>query len=157
MRLEALRSSALKKQAEYSNSSATSLENTKSGPLGPTPTDLAYTAGFLDGEGCFIWNNTVCVEVKTTYPKILHWLKKKYGGSFRLCKPKCGNARAQFHWRICGQEATELCKMVLPYLREKHYQALTLIQVMQFSPNSEARRRRIESLKELKKIEYAAD
>ena len=44
--------------------------------------------------------------------------------------------------------------MLLPYLKEKREQASILMQIMEFPPNSEARRRRIESLSKLKRIDY---
>jgi len=157
MRLVLLRSNRSGKQDVNLDSDAHSLASTKSGPLGPTLTDLAYTAGYLDGEGCFLWNRTPTVEVKNTYPKILQWLKSKYGGSVRLSKSSHNNSRSQYIWRVCGSEALSLCQILVPYLREKKDQASILCQIVQFKPNTEARRRRIESLRELKKIEYAAN
>lgn len=43
-----------------------STENTASETVGPTPTDLAYVAGYMDGEGCFRANKgNIEVQIKT--------------------------------------------------------------------------------------------
>lgn len=122
--------------------------------IGPKPTDLAYAAGYIDGEGCFRWGSSPRVSVKTTYPHVLKWLQHTFGGTVAQVSSGEGNLRSAFEWNIYGKAAIAACGMLLPYLKEKREQASILMQIMEFPPNSEARRRRIESLSKLKRIDY---
>jgi hypothetical protein len=67
-----------------------------------------------------------------------------------------GIARSAFEWNIYSQNAIDLCALLLPYLKEKREQASILMQIGEFPPNSEARRRRIEALSKMKRIEYGS-
>jgi hypothetical protein len=124
--------------------------------IGPRHIDLAYAAGFIDGEGCFRWSRTARVSVKTTYPHVLRWLQHTFGGSVSQVFAGNGIARSAFEWNIYSQNAIDLCALLLPYLKEKREQASILMQIGEFPPNSEARRRRIEALSKMKRIEYGS-
>lgn len=121
---------------------------------GPKPIDLAYAAGYIDGEGCFRWGSSPRVSVKTTYPHILKWLQHTFGGTVSRSTIGDGTSRSAFEWNIYGKGAIAVCGLLLPYLKEKREQASILMQIMEFPPNSEARRRRIESLGKMKRIDY---
>lgn len=123
--------------------------------IDPTPYDLAYLAGYLDGEGCFMFQErTATVSVSTTYPHILHWIKSLFHGTIALKHPRQGHKRAAYSWRIYGSNAERLCNMVLPYLKEKRRQAELVLQAKGSSANSEARKAAQDELKKLKRINY---
>lgn len=154
MRLVTLRSTQSKKPDGNSTSDALSPENSRLDGIGPKPTDLAYAAGYIDGEGCFRWAGTPRVSVKTTYPHVLEWLKHTFGGVVNQATNGDGVSRSAFEWNVYGKKATAVCALLLPYLKEKREQASILMQIAEFPPNSEARRRRVESLSKLKRIDY---
>jgi hypothetical protein len=108
----------------------------------------------VDGEGCFRFCNSPRVSVKTTYPHVLKWLQHLFGGSIDKANDKNGAVRTAFEWNVYGKNAIEVCRALLPYLKEKREQASILMQINEFPPNSEARRRRIEALGKLKRIDY---
>jgi hypothetical protein len=77
-----------------------------------------------------------------------------FGGSIDQANEANGAIRSAFQWNVCGKGAIEVCRVLLPYLKEKREQASILMQISEFPPNSEARRRRIEALGKLKRIDY---
>jgi hypothetical protein len=116
---------------------------------------LAYLAGYLDGEGCFMFQErTAAVCVSTTYPHILHWIKSLFYGTVALKNQMNGRNRAAYSWRVYGSNAERVCRMVLPYLKEKKRQAELVLQARQATANSELRKAAEEELKALKRINY---
>lgn len=117
-------------------------------------TDLAYAAGYLDGEGCFQWNgNTVSVTVDNTYPNTLMWLKKMFGGSVGRLNRKDENCRTTYRYRIFGFGAASLSQKVLPYLQEKAEQAKILIKIRSTAPHTELRKQLTAELSKQKRID----
>lgn len=96
---------------------------------------LYYTAGFLDGEGCFSVgkNWKVKVSCANTNRPIIEWLKNNFGGS--VCKNgtrlRRKNHRRIYSWSLVSRQAADFCRMVVPYLKEKTEQALLLIAIQQ--------------------------
>lgn len=96
---------------------------------------LLYTAGFLDGEGCFSVqkNWKITVSCANTNRPIIEWLKNNFGGS--ICKNgtrlRRENHRRIYSWQLVSRQAGEFCKMIAPYLKEKTEQALLLIAIQQ--------------------------
>lgn len=95
---------------------------------------------------------TVCVS--TTYPHILHWIKSLFHGTVSLKHPMDDKRRAAYSWRVHGSNASRLCKMILPYLKEKKRQAELVLQAREASSSSELRKAAEEELKKLKRINY---
>jgi len=95
---------------------------------------LAYTAGFLDGEGCF-WVGRgwkIGVSCANTDLSVIRWLQNNFGGSIFKPRPlRKPNHRPVWTWQVVGHSARELCAYVTPYLREKAPQALLLVSLSQ--------------------------
>lgn len=133
-----------------------------------TPTELAYLAGFFDGEGY--------VGISTDYPKwakgnsylrlrvnitqkdkkILEMIKDIYGGT--LHKGKDGVHK----WYVDGQKAISFLKDVLPFLILKKEQTKLAIEFVSLNVGKnksvEQRTRQQEiavKIKELKREQYA--
>lgn len=86
-------------------------------------TDIAYTAGFFDGEGCVRlqmnrngkYGLRVFISQKDRRP--LEWVQKRFGG--RLSKWK-GNVATQLYF--FGPEAYTFLQIITPYLIVKKAQ-----------------------------------
>lgn len=97
--------------------------------------DLAYVAGYLDGEGCFQANfqpnqKHFRVNVANTYKPTLLWLADKFGGS--VCKGSGGNKLGKkvcWNWVVTGQSAYDLLVAAIPYLREKREHAKFMLTI----------------------------
>lgn len=91
------------------------------------PTTLAYTGGLIDGEG------SICLEV--AYPsgrfrrpsiavgntsiELLTFLKLTFGGYISKRNICLAGHKQSWTWRIADTRAIELCRVLLPYLKEK--------------------------------------
>lgn len=95
--------------------------------------ELAYCAGFIDADG------TICIgrNGRRFYPTIqaaganlavLEHLRRVLGGTLQNFNPKRGIRRQykMWYWRVCGQAAVYVAKLLLPYLRVKREQAKCL-------------------------------
>jgi len=100
-----------------------------------SPTDAAYIAGFLDGDGCITISGRhttpePMVLFDNTDPSIIRWLLKKLGSkhNIRRGKPKKGKWRPTMRVAVTGiADVYYLLKQLLPYLIIKREQAeLTL-------------------------------
>ena len=83
---------------------------------------LAYWAGFFDGEGCIGlycgksgWNHKITLSQKRIEP--LKDLERLFGGRAHLRTDKA------HQWDICGSQAAAFLTAVLPFLRNKARQA----------------------------------
>lgn len=90
-----------------------------------TVAELAYTAGFFDGEGCVIilankkqrmkspsYDLRVCID--QVDPKPLRCIQKLFGGSLRFRNRQTG--RSQFTLTFDGGKAAVFLKHIQPYL-----------------------------------------
>lgn len=133
-----------------------SIESDEIGPrrIEASSDDLAYAAGYLDGEGCFSYHNSVSVVVDNTYPNTLLWLKTLFGGSVVRLNRQDEKWRTAYRYKICGLGAASLCQKVLPFLKEKAEQAKLLIRIRESIPNTESRRQLAAELKKQKRIDH---
>lgn len=101
-------------------------------------TDLAYTAGIIDGEGTIIirrtsmWSNErwkkrgfgLAVQVGISDRELCDWLRELWGGSVYTYKDKRSEYwKAISRWFISANQALALLEAILPYLRLKRTQA----------------------------------
>lgn len=98
-------------------------------------TDLAYTAGLLDGEACITLEppgiaangrrkaGRVRIIVYMITPDVLRWLRDSYGGYFRERGSRQPGQRPIYHWGLDGKSAGLLLTHLLPYMRVKDKQA----------------------------------
>lgn len=95
-------------------------------------TELAYFAGFLDGEGTFLIHRAhdryykSRISCGNTYLMVLERLKRIFGGSI-IKRPIQPNRKPFFVWYVDGHRASDVAKQLLPFLREKKLQAEIII------------------------------
>lgn len=112
--------------------------------MGTDSSDLAYIAGYLDGEGCFSvgrhWKISIICE--NTHRPTIEWLHSIFNGSFsaRIFKRK-PQWRPTYRWQVVGNDALSVCQIIAPYLREKTEQALLLIAIQLRKQSGSIRRR----------------
>ncbi|WP_029083382.1 LAGLIDADG family homing endonuclease [Bradyrhizobium sp. th.b2] len=94
--------------------------------------DLAYAAGYLDGEGCFTVGDNwrIFVTCTNTCREAIEWLRDVFGGTVSgPSKVSKANWRPTFQWKITARQAATFIEALLPYLREKKPQAELLLQL----------------------------
>lgn len=91
-------------------------------------TDIAYAAGFFDGEGCITIskNGAVDVRVINTSKSVLTKLQSAFGGSITNRAQKVN--KAQYAYSLYGEAAIEFITTIKPYLIDKKPQAETIIE-----------------------------
>lgn len=92
-------------------------------------TNLAWAAGFLDGEGCLSFSRAknsphYCgyVSISQTEKAPLQFLMDAFGGSMRQVKMN-GNRKDYWHWVLASRKAERFLRLVSPYLRVKRERA----------------------------------
>lgn len=106
--------------------------------------ELAYMAGIIDGEGSIYIGNFSCnpktgtpyyqtnIEITNTDIGLIDWISEVFGGRRTLytAKQTPKNSRRAVHrWIISGEQMTQLCHALLPYLIIKKPQALIMIKM----------------------------
>ncbi len=110
-------------------------------------TDLAYLAGFIDGEGCFFIglfktissatgkpgeNYHTILKISNTCERTMRHLQVKFGGLLRgvnHATRKSGIIRPVFDLVWSGDDLTDLTKAILPYLVLKEPQAKVMLKM----------------------------
>lgn len=101
-----------------------------------TITDLAYAAGFVDGEGYVSvkragylregWSRhyRLYISVANTNPLVIDWFKAKFGGSIkRATKRENPTHKPCYSWIISAKSGALFLKLITPYLIIKKTQA----------------------------------
>lgn len=92
--------------------------------------DLAYAAGYIDGDGCLylgIYKTTratiyeYSIQVCSVNKEVLIWLKNTFKGAIRE-KEATGNRRIPYIWTIKNQEAIKFAQAIRQYLRAKFHE-----------------------------------
>jgi hypothetical protein len=111
----------------------------------PQPTDWAYAAGFVDGEGCiavvrsFVSNRGryqygVHIVVANRDRDVLEWMRSLWGGWVVAVSQK-GRSRSSWTWRCpTGLDAKPFLNGIRPWLRIKSRHcdnALAMIELLQ--------------------------
>ncbi len=85
--------------------------------------DLYWTAGFLEGEGCFLYlkrqsghGYETRVEATQVNETPLIKLKHLFGGTIHIRKRSTRNQSDYFRWRINGDGARNVMRLMLPLL-----------------------------------------
>lgn len=96
--------------------------------------DLAYAAGFFDGEGSVTitrggyisatngkWYPSlrIRVAISNTNPVCLKWLHRHFGGSIRAYEGRKPHHRRLMHWHLAAAEAVAFLTAIRPYTRMK--------------------------------------
>lgn len=101
------------------------------------PTERAWAAGFIDGEGCIsVVRCTpqgmareqvqVLLDVAQMKPEPLQYLVALFGGRIRIGGPSKGI----YYWRLYGRKAGVVLQVVLPYLVAKRRQAELCLELL---------------------------
>jgi len=92
--------------------------------------ELAYIAGFFDGEGCIrgTKQGTLSIGAVNTDVAPLKFIEGIFGGSIYE-QPADTVRKSVFHWRIGGMKAAVILKFLLPYFIVKKEQAILGIEL----------------------------
>ena len=109
-----------------------------------TDIQLAYLAGIVDGEGSIYIGNFSCnpkngtpyyqtnMEVTNTDGGLIDWLMENIGGRRTLytAKQLPKNSRREVHrWMVSGEDLTNICHQMLPFLVIKKRQCEIMIKM----------------------------
>lgn len=132
-------------------------------------TDRAWAAGILDGEGCIIiakdYKGTKRVErfrlkvqVSMTHQPTIDRLHVMFGGSRHNHTPQNSQWRQRHYVILCGEQAEQMLRKVLPYLTAKKEEALVALDFRKLSVKERtARGARFKAeLERLKRVEWPA-
>lgn len=91
--------------------------------------DVAYIAGFFDGEGCVRIKRAnqggnsyyVTATITNSNKEILEYIKDIFGGKVRKAEKKAN--KTIYHYELSSSEAVDMLKILIGFLREKRTQA----------------------------------
>jgi LAGLIDADG endonuclease len=100
-------------------------------------TDLAYIAGYFDGEGCIsVWKrkaaytcisprHILTIQISSTDKSGLDWINRQFKGTVLYAHNASHNPRQADAWKwiISAKRAAEILRLLLPYLKLKKKEA----------------------------------
>lgn len=96
-------------------------------------TDLAYTAGIIDGEGWVSLGRnggikgdksiSLVIGVENTNEWLIRWLHFAFGGNFNTIRIRTPQRQPIWRWTLSANKALEFLNLIYPYLRIKKPQA----------------------------------
>lgn len=88
-----------------------------------TTLDIAYLAGFLEGEGCFHTNaakyKVAQVDAVQVNKEPLEYIRERFGGSLRPRKAQREGQSDFWVWQVNGARAREVIRLVYPMLSQR--------------------------------------
>lgn len=110
-------------------------------------TDLAWAAGFLDGEGCFHirrpkpskwrgsdkvqkWGYNVLVAASSCDYEPIKKLERMFGGATIYYTSKKQHQRPVYHWKMFANDSRKAIPLLLPYLVLKRKRAMLVAQLL---------------------------
>lgn len=124
--------------------------------------ELAYIAGFFDGEGCIYvvkmvgnknpgYSLKLEINQRLDNDSILYYIQSKFGGNIHHKRPSF-NSNRHTRWSIHGDLAIAVLKQLLPYLKIKKLQAEVAISYNDVTDSlgKEAIRLRLQEMKTYK-------
>ncbi|KKK94331.1 hypothetical protein LCGC14_2683940 [marine sediment metagenome] len=152
---------------------------TKIEALNLAPTEAAYIAGFIDGDGCIrtsIVYNDDKTQVKTVIPvielsnsnqKVLSWIGDKINSSGKwktttvykkIENRYASKPKPHYHLCVTGRgKVKSLLSEIIPYLKIKHIQATVLLEFIELRLQSHSQRYSISELKLVLKVKELND
>lgn len=90
--------------------------------------DIAYAAGFFDGEGCISIskNGAIDIKITNTAKNVLVKLQNTFGGSITNRTQKVN--KIQYAYSFYGEEAINFLNIIKPFLIDKLPQADTILE-----------------------------
>ena len=86
---------------------------------------LAYAAGFVDGDGCILYESDVGLYVGQKYRAICDAFSRQFGGTV---SKKKDDSRQMYYWKVWGEGARLAFQQIGPFLKEKKKQREVIIQ-----------------------------
>jgi len=92
--------------------------------------ELAYVAGFFDGDGCVCVQNEIqkdfriariTASIANTNVEIIKYLKKRFGGYVKIRELPSGKTLGT--WMLSCKAAVEFLEQIMPFMRIKKEQA----------------------------------
>ena len=86
-----------------------------------TATDLAYLAGLIDGEGCFVLHDHgnhkfgCSLAIGNTDPRMTEWLRARFGGSVGI-ESRGSRCKLVYRWTASAKDLDSIIQAVLPFL-----------------------------------------
>ncbi len=124
-----------------------------------TSLELAYFAGFFDGEGCVnIWrarktnSYQVRVVISSTNKGIMEKFQGKFGGSISTIVSVQGNNKPFWIWKISGTDVTKFLVMIQPYSILKNEQIKIGLRLRKMIEEKRKTRKDVLVKKELKNM-----
>lgn len=126
-----------------------------------TNTQLAYIAGYIDGDGCFdirkeLYKNRTnskypaTIIISSVNPEVLYWIHSIFGGSIQHnSRIKFPGRKSIYYYHLKKTESPYLAQKIIPYLVEKIDEAKTFINFAT-SKSIDERNDHIKSMKILK-------
>jgi hypothetical protein len=100
--------------------------------------DVAWAAGFIDGEGCFRYSTTPRLTVENTHLPSLLFLKRMFGVGTVSKRKGLRGGRQAYTWGVSGENCLTVTMALLPFLREKKPQAELLFEIRKLRPADRA-------------------
>lgn len=104
--------------------------------------ELAYFAGFFDGESCVgIYPGKYVAGMANTDLRPLRRAQELWGGS--ICGPQGGPNRVRdiYRWELYGRAAVPFLEAIRPFIRLKGEQIDTYLEVLPYVPVGRGSRR----------------
>jgi hypothetical protein len=101
-------------------------------------TEMAYFAGFFDGEGCVaIYVHKYVVSITNTDVRPLKRAKELWGGTINVQKRETlqGALQDLRRWSVYGRNSREFLNAILPYLIVKKEQVNIYLAILDLLPN----------------------
>lgn len=94
----------------------------------PSDIDIAYAAGFFDGEGCvsISKNGAIDIRITNTAKNVLVKLQTNFGGSITNRTQKIN--KTQYAYSLYGEEAISFLNSIKPYCIDKLPQINTILE-----------------------------
>ena len=99
----------------------------------PSIEDIAYAAGFFDGEGSCSMQNTNCFTVSVAQHDVrpLEWMVLRWAGTLQY---GAGNGKS-INWRINkAEDIKRFLSDILPYLKVKNETVTVVLAAIDLSP-----------------------
>lgn len=143
-----------RKVEQVSSSDVLSRGQSPSETIGPKPTDWAFLAGYVDGEGCvYISGKGSCtLETSSVDPHVLRWIVSVFGGDIKLMNLK--DRRSLYRWRIHGSSLRQMIPHLLPYSKIKKDQLASVVEFYDYPIGSTKRAKILENMKRKKRYDF---
>lgn len=118
--------------------------------------DLAWAAGFFDGEGCILIRKSsknahaIRITISQVNPSPIKKFKDLFGGHISYQRPKNQKWSSQWKWEQDSKSASETLKNLLPYLLVKQDVAALALEFQSFKKDKGYKLTPVDFKRELK-------